>query len=326
MPIGNTNAKKDVIRVAVLMGGPSAEHEVSLKSGKMVLQYLNPQKYDAHPVIIDKKGKWPMSKSDFKKRFDVAFIAMHGEYGEDGGVQKVLEKMGVKYTGSDAKASKLGMDKEKSYKIFIKKGLKVAKFVTNLKKINQIGLPLVIKPVDRGSSIGVSLVNDYQDVTPAIKNALKYSAKIMAQEYIKGREMTCGVIEYGKNTIALLPTEIIPKTSNFFDYNAKYKTGASKEITPPRLSHKQIVNIQKTAIKAHKAIGAKSLSRADFILGKDPASRRASKALYILEVNTLPGMTETSLLPQAAKAVGISFKELLEIIIANALEVKSIRN
>ena len=322
MSIRNTDAKKDVIRVAVLMGGPSAEHEVSLKSGKMVLQYLDSQKYDACPVIIDKKGKWPMSKKDFKERFDVAFIAMHGEYGEDGEVQKILEKMGVKYTGSDVIASKLGMDKEKSYKIFVKKGLKVAKFVTNLKKINQIGLPLVIKPVNRGSSVGVSLVNAYQDISPAIKNALKYSTKIMAQQYIKGREMTCGVIDYGKNTIALLPTEIIPKTSSFFDYNAKYKVGASKEITPPRLPHKQIVNIQKTAIKAHKAIGAKGLSRTDFILA-GPANGRAGKKLYVLEINTLPGMTETSLLPQAAKAVGISFKELLEIIISSALEIRN---
>ncbi len=312
MDIRNTSAKKNVIRVAVLMGGPSAEHEVSLKSGKMVLRHLDPKKYKARSVVIDKNGKWPISKKALKKRFDVVFLAMHGEYGEDGTVQKILEKAGIKYTGSDSKSSKLGMDKEKSSNLFAKKGLKVAEFVTNLKKINQIGLPLVIKPVNRGSSIGVSLVDSYQAVIPAVKKALKFSSKVMAQKYIKGREMTCGVIDYDNNTIPLLPTEVKPKTSAFFDYRAKYKSGASKEITPPRLPHKQVANIQKAAVKAHKAIGARGLSRTDFIL--------AGKKLYVLEINTLPGMTQTSLLPQQANAVGIKFPELLDIIIENALQ------
>jgi D-alanine-D-alanine ligase len=204
------------------------------------------------------------------------------------------------------------MDKEKSLKLFKKAGLTVADFVTNVKKIQLIGLPLVIKPLDRGSSVGVSIVKSFSELVPAIKLARNYSSKIMAQKYIKGREYTCGVIDYGKNTIPLLPTEIIPKKSVFFDYAAKYNTDASSEITPPRLPHKKIGELQGLALKTHKAIGARGLSRTDFIKGKDGK-------FYVLEINTLPGMTETSLLPQAARAVGINFPELLDIIIDSAM-------
>lgn len=290
------------------MGGPSAEHDISLKTGDMVLRNLDKSKYFAGGVLIDKKGKWNISKKELKNNFDIAFLALHGEYGEDGTIQKILEKMRLPYTGSRSKASALGMNKEKSLRLFAKAGLAVADFVTNLKKIHHIGLPLVVKPLDRGSSVGVSIVKSYSELVPAIYAAKKYSSKVMAQKYIKGREFTCGVIDISKNTIPLLPTEIIPSKSAFFDYHAKYTAGASKEITPPRLSHKKIGELQKLALKAHKAIGACGLSRTDFILGKDGK-------FYVLEINTLPGMTETSLLPQAAQAVGISFPELLDIII-----------
>ena len=299
------------LRVAVLMGGPSAEHEISLKTGEMVLKNLNPEKYEAQPIVIDKEGSWPLDPARFKNSFDVAFLAMHGEYGEDGTVQKILEKMKMPYTGSNSKASHLGMDKEQSLKIFQKKGLAVADFVTDLKKMNKVGLPMVIKPLDRGSSVGISIVHNFSEVVPAVKEARKYSNKVMAQKYIKGREFTCGVINMGKNTVPLLPTEIIPIERAFFDYHAKYTPGSSKEITPPRLSRKKVEELQNLALQAHKAIGARGLSRTDFILGQDGN-------FYVLEINTLPGMTETSLLPQAAQAVGISFPELLDIIIENA--------
>ncbi len=220
--------------------------------------------------------------------------------------------MGMPYTGSSSRASQLGMDKEKSLKLFKKSRLAVADFVTKVEKIPEIGLPAVIKPLDRGSSIGVSIVKSFGELVPAIQLDRRYSSKIMSQKYIKGREYTCGVLDVGKNTIPLLPTEIIPKKSAFFDYTAKYTAGASREITPPRLSHKKIEELQKLALKAHKAIGACGLSRTDFIKDRDGR-------FYVLEINTLPGMTETSLLPQAAKAVGISFPELLDIIIERAL-------
>lgn len=294
------------------MGGPSSEYQVSLKTGEMVLKNLNPDRYSAQAVVVDKKGRWPVRKKEFKKNFDVVFLAMHGEYGEDGTIQKILEKMRVPYTGSDSKASQLGMNKERSLKLFKKAGLAVPDFVTNVKKMQSIGLPLVIKPLDRGSSVGVSIVKSFGELVPAIKLARNYSSKIMAQKYIKGREYTCGVIDYGKNTIPLPPTEIIPKKSAFFDYTAKYNTGASSEITPARLPQKKIEELQELALKTHKTIRARGLSRTDFIKDQD-------EKFYVLEINTLPGLTETSLLPQAAKAVGINFPELLDIIIENSL-------
>ena len=310
----NNQQNNQKLRLAVLMGGPSAEHEVSLKTGEMVLRSLNLEKYAAKAIIIDKNGKWPISKEALKADFDVAFLAMHGEYGEDGTIQKILEKMAMPYTGSDSKASKLGMDKEKSLQLFEKNGLAVADFAVDLQKMHRIGLPMVVKPLDRGSSKGVSIVKSFSEIMPAIQLVKNYSNKVMVQKYVKGREFTCAVIDYDKITVPLLPTEIIPLKSDFFDYDSKYTPGASKEITPPNLPLQKMEGLQQMSLKAHRAIDARGLSRTDFIMGEDGK-------FYVLEINTLPGMTETSLLPQAAKAVGISFPELLDAIIESALEV-----
>lgn len=293
-------AKK--LRIAVLMGGPSAEYEISLKSGRMVLRALDKKKYIATPIVISKKGKWPVNFADFKKKFDLAFVAMHGEYGEDGTVQKILERHKIIYTGSDSQASKLGMDKIKSAAAFKKAGLAVP---SSGKRF-----PLVVKPADRGSSVGVSIINSQQELTEALKLARRYSKKILVQEFVSGRELTCGVLEIDGHPRALPPTEIIPKSTRFFDYKAKYVRGASEEITPPKVPEKVIKKIQAQALLAHKVIGASGFSRTDMIVG--------DSRIYVLEINTIPGMTETSLLPQQAKAAGISFPKLLDIIIKTA--------
>ncbi len=321
----NRSSKKDVtptlrrdkhhgrLRVAVLMGGPSAEHEVSLNSGKNVLRSLDKKKYEAKAVVVSKKGLWPFPVKDLKKKFDLVFIAMHGEYGEDGTIQKILDKIKIPYTGSGARASALGMDKNKTQKAFERAGLRVPLYTTNLRKVSAIGMPLVVKPLDRGSSVGVTIVHSYGDFVPALKTALRYSPSLMFERFIKGKEFTCGVVDYHGQTVALLPTEIVPKVSHFFDYQAKYTDGGSEEITPPRyLSQQQIAQLQKTAVQAHQAIGCRGYSRTDFILGNDGK-------FYVLEINTLPGLTEASLLPKAARAVGIKFPELLDIIIQSSL-------
>ena len=306
------------VRVGVLMGGPSAEHEVSLKSGEMILRFLNMEKYAAQGIVIDKKGKWPMPLAAFKKKFDLAFIAMHGEYGEDGTVQKILDKCKIPYTGSGAMASEIGMDKARSSKLFKKAGLRVPDFRVvnaekNLKNLRFVfKYPVVVKPSDRGSSIGVSIVDDSSGLPQALKAASGHSKNIMIQKYVEGREFTCGVLERFGRLKALPPTEIIPSDGKLFDYNAKYTSGASREITPPNLSAEGIKKIQKIALKAHNVIGAKGFSRTDTIM--------AGAKFYVLEINTLPGMTETSLLPQEAKADGVSFSELLDIIIESALQ------
>lgn len=305
------------LRIAVLMGGPSAEHEISLKTGEMVLANLDKNKYFAKGIKISKTGHWPISPAKIKQNFDLAFIAMHGEYGEDGTVQKILDDNKIRYTGSGVKASQLGMDKAKSSAKFKKAGLKVPDFslIHVGPKFNfkiDVRYPVVVKPNDRGSSVGISIVESFRDLLPAIRKASAYSENIMIQKYIKGREFTCGVLEMDGKPKAFLPTEIIPSSGKFFDYNAKYTSGASREITPPNLPGSDIKKIQQIALKAHKAIGARGFSRTDMIFGED-------KKFYVLEINTLPGMTETSLLPQAAKAGGISFPKLLDLIIESVL-------
>lgn len=307
--------QNDRIRVAVLMGGPSAEHEISLKTGRQVLDNLDRKKYVARGIKISKTGKWPVSPAKIKKEFDVAFVAMHGEYGEDGQAQKLLDKHGIKYTGSGARASALGMDKAKSAKIFRKAGLRVPEFVLLTDNFNftfRLRFPVVVKPNDRGSSVGVSIVERFHDLVHALRLASRFSPLVMVQEFIPGREVTCGILEIDGKPAALPPTEIIPRSSKFFDYSAKYLAGASSEITPPKLPKQMIKKIQETALKAHKAIGARGFSRTDMILGKDGK-------IYVLEINTIPGLTETSLLPQEAKAAGIGFSQLLDGIIASAL-------
>lgn len=302
------------IRVAVLMGGPSAEHEVSLRSGRMILKNLDKSRYEARGIKISKKAQWPVSLAKIKKNFDLAFIAMHGEYGEDGTVQRLLDKYKIPYTSSGAEASRLGMDKAASARLFEKAGLKTPKFVMFKKGIKfSFDRPVVVKPADRGSSVGISIVENFADFPKAVKKALQFSPNVMIQEYIKGREFTCGVLEVGGWLKPFLPTEIILLKSRFFDYQAKYTSGATKEITPPpHLSKPDIRRLQKMALKAHRAIGAGGFSRSDFILAEDGN-------FYVLEINTIPGMTETSLLPQAAKAGGINFPKLLDLIIESAL-------
>jgi D-alanine--D-alanine ligase len=173
-------------------------------------------------------------------------------------------------------------------------------------------LPVVVKPADRGSSAGTTIVKRVQDLLPAIQEAAKFSENIMVQKFIDGREFTCGVVEIKGKLKVLPPTEIIPKLRGFFDYYSKYTPGASREITPPKIEKKEIGKIQKLALKAHKAIRAKGMSRTDFIQSEDGK-------FYILEINTIPGMTATSLLPQEARVAGIEFSQLLDLIIASAI-------
>lgn len=301
------------LKVIVLSGGPSAEHDISLKTGAMVAKALDRSKYEIEELIIGRDGYWPAPPQNLKA--DVVFIAMHGEYGEDGTVQKILEDAGLRYTGSGSQASRLGMDKIKSAEVFRDAGLLVPYFVVVEKSdrrpiVRQY--PVVIKPADRGSSVGVSVVKKADDLTAAFKKAFEFSNTVIIQEFIKGREITCGVLDDGKdNAMALPPTEIIPPENTFFDFEAKYNLGASREITPPNLPAKTIKDIQETALKAHKAVGCSGMSRTDMIIEKSK--------VYILEINTIPGMTETSLLPQEAKAANINFPQLLDHIITAAV-------
>ncbi len=309
---------KRKLRVAVVMGGPSAEHDVSLETGKNVVANLDRRRYAVLPVVVSRRGRWPMSIDELKQNCDLVFISMHGEYGEDGTVQKLLEAHRIHYTGSGAAASALGMDKFASATRFSRAGLLVPQFrrATSATRARAaataLGLPMAVKPVDRGSSIGVSIVHKASELAVALKNARRCSNNVIVQEYIAGTELTCAVLEMRGKPKALPVIEIVPKANTFFDYRAKYESGGSDEIVPARIGAKTARAVQRAAIAAHRAIGCSGYSRTDFILATDGT-------LYVLEINTLPGLTQNSLLPKAAAAAGISFPKLLDTIIKNAL-------
>ncbi len=313
--------------VLVLIGGPSSEHEVSLKSGEVVFKNLDPERYAGRKILISKTGEWEEEPKNIRKNSHIAFIAMHGTYGEDGTIQALLEQEEIPYTGSDALSSALGMNKFLSTRHFKDHNLPVpfsfliSRHMWGMKPqfvLNQlryyIGYPLVIKPNNQGSSVGVTIVQNEEELEAALEESFKVSREALAQEYIQGRELTCGVLDHGwpESAYPLLPTEIIPQTSHFFDYRAKYEPNASLEITPPNLPEPVIRLLQQLAVAAHRALGCSGFSRTDFMLDR-------TGNLYILETNTIPGLTEQSLLPKAARETGISLKELLHRVIQAGL-------
>lgn len=305
------------IRIGVLMGGPSAEREVSLKSGKAVLEALKSKNLEA--VAIDIKGQDRNYVKDLLLSYDInlAFLALHGAFGEDGKMQAILEEMGIPYTGSGLRASELAMDKIASRKVFEAGGLNTPKYCLldkNHKNIRDFMalpqergkaippdkiFPLVIKPASGGSSIGLSIVDKPHALREAIETAFKYDRRVIAEEYIEGREMTVGIFE----DAPLEAIEIKPKR-RFFDYKAKYESGETEYIVPAPVSLEIMRLLKETALKAHNLLGCSFFSRVDIILDK-------INKPFVLEVNTIPGFTATSLLPKAASARGIAFPELV---------------
>ncbi|MBI5733115.1 D-alanine--D-alanine ligase [Candidatus Jorgensenbacteria bacterium] len=324
-------AKK--IRVAVLMGGPSSEHEVSLKSGENVALAINREKHDVKKVLIDKKGKWEIPPEELAKQDDVAFVALHGTYGEDGTVQSELEAVGLPYTGSNALSSALAMNKFLSLRLLRDIGLEtpLSFFVSRkewetapiriFERIRYyLGYPVVIKPNDNGSSVGVTIVREQNELIEAMDEVCKVSRSALIQNFIRGIEVTCGVVDHGwsGSAFSLLPTEIVPKVSHFFDYRAKYETGGSLEITPARLPDSFIRMIQQIALKVHKAVDASGVSRTDMIIDRHGTP-------HVLEINTIPGFTKASLVPKAAEASGMVLGDLFDIMIRGALHRSSRR-
>lgn len=291
------------MRIGVLMGGYSSEREVSLKSGKAVYGALKVSGQDAVAVDIQKPDKDYVINLLLSYDIGAAFVALHGEFGEDGKLQAVLEEMRIPYTGSGPKASALAMDKMSSRNEFRAAGLAVP--VSCLldkghKKIKGLkGFPLVVKPATGGSSLGLSIADNPAQLKSAISLAFEYDKKVIVEEYIAGREITVGIFEDSP----LEPIEIKPK-QRFFDYKAKYASGQTEYIVPARLPFKTMALLKQSALKAHTVLGCSFFSRVDIILAADNEP-------VVLEVNTIPGFTATSLLPKAALERGISFTELV---------------
>ena len=319
-------------RIGVLRGGPSNEYEVSLQTGANVLSVLREKfdsVYEARDIFIDRKGKWhidgiPAKPEEIIRKIDIAFNALHGTYGEDGKIQSFFEAHSFPFTGSGALGSALGMNKALTKKVLQDHGLKVAlsKTISSediTKDVDAIVrllftsfiLPGVVKPNASGSSVGVSIVKDYSDLPKALNEAAKHSDTVLIEEFIPGIEATCGVIENfrGQALYALPPVEIRPKTQ-FFDYEAKYQ-GKSEEIVPATFSDSNKKKIETMAREIHNALGLRHYSRSDFII-------HPRRGIYVLEVNTLPGLTGESLIPKALRAIGSNVHELVAHLIGLA--------
>ncbi len=300
-----TNLKK--LRIGVLMGGLSTEREISLRSGRAVCQALISKGYNAVAIDVGRD----VYEKIMKEKIDIAFIALHGKYGEDGAVQGLLEIIGIPYTGSDVLASAMSINKVLAKKIFMLNKIPTPEFAVvgvGAHGLTPLRLPLIVKPNKQGSTIGVSIVNDKKDFTKAVKKALKYDDAVLIERFIKGRELTVGIL----NSKALPIIEVRPK-NKIYDFKAKYTKGMTEYIAPaplPKMLEKEVVNV---ALRAFNSLGCCGAARVDIML--DNKNRP-----YVLEVNTIPGMTELSLLPKAAACAGINFPELAEKILVDAIK------
>ncbi len=301
------------MKVGVIMGGISSEREVSLRTGEEIASNLDKNKYQVSMLVIDKKEDLVEKVKDI----DFAFIALHGKFGEDGTVQGVLQTLGIPYSGSDVACSALCMDKDMTKKILRYSGINTADWVmvkdtkdVDKPAIERLGFPLVVKPNCGGSSVATNVVESFDKLEAAIIEALKYDSEVMLEQYIKGEEITCCILD-GK----LLPVIAIKPTSSFFDYTSKYSDGGAEEVII-NLEPKLHETVEKMALQCWKGLKCKVYSRVDMFIKQGVP--------YVLELNTLPGMTKNSLFPKSAAAVGMSFSQLLDCIIQYSLKEKSI--
>ena len=305
--------------IALLSGGISSEREVSIASGNQVYEALDQNKYNV--IRYDPKSDLQRLIEDAPK-IDAALIILHGPFGEDGTVQGLLDLLGIPYQGAGVLGSAIGMNKVASKQLYEKSGLLTPPYMT-LKRndvldpddcADRLGLPLVVKPVGSGSSVGISIVKSADALKDAMDKAFEEDDEILLEAFVNGIELTGGVI--GNEELQALPIiEIIPDDAHeFFDYVAKYTAGVTEEICPARINDAMTEKAQACAQKAHRAIFCKGYSRTDMIL--------SDEEIYVLETNTIPGMTPTSLLPQAAAAAGISFSGLLDRLIELGIEAQ----
>jgi D-alanine-D-alanine ligase len=286
-------------RLAVLMGGPSAEREVSLRTGAACAGALREAGFEVSEVVVDEQANF-----DVPPGTHLAFLAMHGTFGEDGQVQDILVRRGLPFTGANAATSRICIDKEKTKEHLAGAGVPVpvGQLVERAGQI-MLPLPLFIKPNTLGSSVGSAPVFKTEELAPALEQALRFGSPVLVERFIRGRELTVGVLG---DTV--LPVIEIRPLDGFYDYTNKYTKGKTEYLCPAPLSAEITATVQRHALAAHRAVGRAVYSRIDFLLEEDGAA-------WCLEINTIPGMTATSLLPKAAAAAGISFPELCRRIV-----------
>ncbi len=318
------------IRVGVMRGGLGSEYYISLKTGGNVLASLSRDLYEPHDILITNTGEWnidgvPTTPSRLVHHVDVVFNALHGEFGEDGKVQNILDLLNIPYTGSTAIPSAIGMNKEISKKHFAAIGIKVPRGIT-VSRGEEVGdmvarvgaeirAPYVVKPIAGGSSIGLFFAKDERELISAIENALAYDDKALVEEYVRGREMTLSVIDSASGVGAYVtpPLEIFLPEGKLFDYDLKYEN-LLHPVGSARLRDYERQALEEIALRAHRHLGARHYARYDFIM--------TDEGPYLLEVNTLPGLTLRSLLPQSLKLHGLGFPEFLDHVLKLALQRK----
>ena len=338
-------SEKERVRVAVCMGGRTAEHEISLETGRLIVAHLDRSTYRVKPVVIGTDGRWTVwpgylgederwhpaegerpEPSRLGAALDglvddgveVVFLAMHGPYGEDGTIQGLLDMLDLPYTGSDVAASALCMDKIRCKEVLAHHGIPTPPFFALDERDwladadgmaarieDAVGLPAVVKTPRLGSSVGIDMASDETGLRRAVEKALRYDRRVLVEACVSGTEITCPVLgaPAGERPIPLPLIEIVPRSSSWFDYHAKYTKGATDEICPARVDEETRETAQALALRIHELLGCGGLSRIDMMV--------TDAGLTVFEVNTIPGMTDASLYPQAARAVGIDFPGLL---------------
>ncbi len=304
-------------KVAVLMGGSSAERQISLMSGTGVLAALRSQGVDAHAFDPAERELVELKREGFAR----CFIALHGRHGEDGTVQGALELLGIPYTGSGVLASAIAMDKVMTKRVWIAEGLPTPRYVWlapgnrapgRIRSVpDELGLPLIVKPPREGSSIGISKVAGYSQMQAAVELAAKYDADVLCEEFIDGEEVTCPVLGEGEAAHAL-PVIRIVAPEGAYDYQNKYFTDEVKYQCPSGLPEAEEREVQRIVMQAYRTLGCRGWGRADLMI------RAADRKPFLLEMNTSPGMTTHSLVPMSAKADGISYEALCVHLVANA--------
>lgn len=308
-------------KIAVLMGGRSLERSVSLMSGRRIAHALKEKGYNVVSLDVDET----LVATLLSEKPDLVYIALHGKDGEDGTIQELLQLMDLPYTGPGPLASIIGFNKVLSKELFLARGIPTPRYFTLSTSTvedmgasrllssawEKLGGPVVVKPAAQGSALGVSFVNDPEELGEALVSALGYDDRVLLEEYVNGSEVAVSVI--GRERPEALPVvEVVPE-SGFFDFDARYSPGKTDYFVPARLSDEVAGEVQRTALKTHELLGCKDLSRVDMIVGEDGVP-------YVLELNISPGMTETSLLPMAAEAAGMPFGDLVERLVNLSLE------
>ena len=306
------------IKLAIVYGGPGGEHEVSAKSAKNILENIDKSKYEVKEIFLPKSTKTISKKIIVELHHYLVWPIFHGEFGEGGYVQEVLEKNKMKFVGPNSKISRLAIDKLKTQKLLEKNKILCPKtfVISNLKNLQnkeilKLAYPIILKPINGGSTIDVFKVQSLEESENSAKFLLKKYKNFLLQEFVEGREFTCGAINVGKKIIVLPLSEVVLNGQNLFDYNAKYNV-AGLEKTPAKVDEKIKKKLQAIGKRVYELVGAKDFARTDIILDK-------KGKIFVLEINTIPGLSPVSFIPEQLKVQGIKMSEFIDLMVKNHL-------